>query len=163
MRHKAEVAGSGKGRGRQNKDFCNFFSLNFWVFFFFQKKARKSSHFSIPNTATLDDYKAFASCSLLTSQQGWNRTMPTSDRTRMLRTEKKPCRSTLHKLGVILCVQVMCSFLSHTKCIRFFELWKSRLGLRVSKAPPTLLTSKSKINWPGFLPTPTYCHSLEEF
>lgn len=62
----------------------------------------------------LDDYKAFASCSLLTSQQGWNRTMSTSDRTGMLQTEKKPRRSTLHKLGVMLCVQVTCSFLSHT-------------------------------------------------
>lgn len=65
---KAEVVGSGKGRGRQTR--ILFFVLLKFCFLLSRKtrKARKSSEFGIPNTTSLEEHKVLASCSLLTSQ-----------------------------------------------------------------------------------------------
>lgn len=73
-------AGDARGRSGGEWQGKRQTEQGFWFFFFFAlkfcfllskktRKARKSSQFGIPNTTTWDEYKAFVSCSLFTSQQ----------------------------------------------------------------------------------------------
>lgn len=146
--HKAEVAGSGKGRGRQTR--ILFFVLFKFCFILSRKtrKARKSSEFGIPSTISLDEHKVLTSCSLLISQQMRteqdNANVRSWHQTTALQTEKKPCKQTLDQIYVIY----FYSILMHPG---FFNFENQGEVLKVTKAPPTLIISIAKTNWPSFL------------
>lgn len=115
--------GEQQGKRQTEHRFFIFFCLIFCFLLSIKtRKARKSSQFGIPNTTTLEEYKAFASCSLLASQQTRTAEDNADVRSHRDATNRSSPIGQLHKLGVILLVWVTCNFLSHTNASLFLTM-----------------------------------------